>query len=578
MDDKKQPKHIAENNSIGKKVFISSTCFDLKDLRAELAVVLEEWGYTPLWSESPNFPKESGLHAHDICLEVVKECDIYLLIIDKKYGSIYAGNKYPRKGINITQYEAEIAFEKNTKVCTFVRDEVWNERLTYKENLSAGTKIRLHHADDPKIFDFIDFIAQQPKDNWIETFRDSVELKEKLKTRLSTWSTEEKKLIQLSLHNQTPPEPNFVGREDMLETITNGKIGNSTPSKKPLPNIKVFSFILVFVVILLFGLELVILKQNRKSKKVFKKMGNQISLSTTSKSIDEIHPIQKSELQFQEVPKKDKKSQVVPQTTIEVTVTAPKEKVAVLPFKNFTGDNNLDYLGKGIADLITSGLLSVGVLHHCEARMIPPVSIVIEGRPNFAIVQGYDEYNNPISGLTYDWRIIKKFQCRTEIKKGINPADMKEQWGHLDVRDLIIKYGFKDGTEIVTYNGVSYYLEELKFNEEFTLEKLIDLAIGVGEGVTFIVYGVSSKPEEVVSLGVVVEDKTEGKFIPCEKEDADIIIQGGYRGSKEKIRVTATIHIIKKNIYRKISEIEGKLEEIQNKTAEEIIKALNKLL
>ncbi len=31
-----------------KKVFISSTCFDLKDLRAELAISLKEWGYTKL--------------------------------------------------------------------------------------------------------------------------------------------------------------------------------------------------------------------------------------------------------------------------------------------------------------------------------------------------------------------------------------------------------------------------------------------------------------------------------------------------------------------------------------------------
>ena len=38
----------------GKKVFISSTCFDLKDLRSELAVALKEWGYVPIWNESPS--------------------------------------------------------------------------------------------------------------------------------------------------------------------------------------------------------------------------------------------------------------------------------------------------------------------------------------------------------------------------------------------------------------------------------------------------------------------------------------------------------------------------------------------
>ncbi len=89
IENKKQLKPKIDNNYPKKKVFISSTCFDLEDVRAELAVALNEWGYIPLWNESPDFPKKPGFHSHDICLDVVKEeCDIYILIIDKRHGGI----------------------------------------------------------------------------------------------------------------------------------------------------------------------------------------------------------------------------------------------------------------------------------------------------------------------------------------------------------------------------------------------------------------------------------------------------------------------------------------------------------
>lgn len=115
------------------KVFISSTCFDLQDLRAELAHILDEWGYEPVWNESPHFPKTSGLHSHDICLDAVKQCDIYILVIDKRYGGTYAGEKYPKEDISITWYEAKLALQEQKEVHCFVREEVWNERPTYKK-------------------------------------------------------------------------------------------------------------------------------------------------------------------------------------------------------------------------------------------------------------------------------------------------------------------------------------------------------------------------------------------------------------------------------------------------------------
>lgn len=168
----------------GKKVFISSTSHDLEDLRPEVAKALADWGFEPVWHESPDFPVEDGLHSHDVCLAEVKECDIYLLIIGRRYGGTYAGNKHPKEDISITWYETKIAFQENKRMLKFVREKVWDERATYKCNLKEGINIKTFHVDNPKVFEFIDFIIQQPVNNWIDIFKNVVDLKERIRKKL----------------------------------------------------------------------------------------------------------------------------------------------------------------------------------------------------------------------------------------------------------------------------------------------------------------------------------------------------------------------------------------------------------
>jgi len=168
----------------GKRIFISSTSLDMKDLRPEVAKALKDWGFEPIWHESPDFPVKQGLHSHDICLDEVKECDIYLLIIGNRYGGTYAGNKYPKEDISITWYETKVAFQEGTRMISFVREEVWNERATYKHNLKEGLHIRTFHADNHRVFEFIDFIVQQPINNLIDIFKNSVDLKKQIRNKL----------------------------------------------------------------------------------------------------------------------------------------------------------------------------------------------------------------------------------------------------------------------------------------------------------------------------------------------------------------------------------------------------------
>src|SRR5437868_6969994 len=74
------------------RIFISSTCFDLIDVRAELKRALEHLGYVAYTSETPDFPVSSRLSLVDNCLSVLKHSDIYLLIIHTRYGGLFTGS------------------------------------------------------------------------------------------------------------------------------------------------------------------------------------------------------------------------------------------------------------------------------------------------------------------------------------------------------------------------------------------------------------------------------------------------------------------------------------------------------
>jgi hypothetical protein len=53
---------------MGQRIFLSSTCLDLVDLRSGLKESLEEMGYQVWASEFSGFPAVSGLHNQDNCL------------------------------------------------------------------------------------------------------------------------------------------------------------------------------------------------------------------------------------------------------------------------------------------------------------------------------------------------------------------------------------------------------------------------------------------------------------------------------------------------------------------------------
>ena len=149
-------------------IFLSSTCYDLKDLRAEVEQFIRDKGHFPLMSDRDNFPMVPGKHRHDVCLENIYICNLLIVVISGRYGATYY--KDTNKSITHAEYDEAVKLDKEIRV--FIRKEVFDERLCYLKNNTTERPYNPVFADNNKVFDFIDIIQKDKKGFYIQFFND----------------------------------------------------------------------------------------------------------------------------------------------------------------------------------------------------------------------------------------------------------------------------------------------------------------------------------------------------------------------------------------------------------------------
>ena len=103
-------------------VFVSSTCCDLVDLRAELADFLESKGFIVRISDDPNrFDVDPTIDSIQSCLRNVEEADVVLCIVDRRYGPRLP----PDNMFSATHVEVKCARERGKPVYAFGRDRAF---------------------------------------------------------------------------------------------------------------------------------------------------------------------------------------------------------------------------------------------------------------------------------------------------------------------------------------------------------------------------------------------------------------------------------------------------------------------
>jgi len=146
------------------RIFISSTFFDLRQVRTDLERFIKELGYEAVRNETGGITYGKDSKLEEYCYKEISEIDILVGIVGGKFGSQSENGDY-----SITQTEIKTAIDQNKQIYIFVEKNVLGEYETYLIN-KENESIKYKFVDDKRIYKFIEELYSLPKNNIIHPF------------------------------------------------------------------------------------------------------------------------------------------------------------------------------------------------------------------------------------------------------------------------------------------------------------------------------------------------------------------------------------------------------------------------
>lgn len=160
------------------RVFLSSTFYDLKQIRSDLDMFIESLGYEPVRNEEGDIPYGKDDALEEYCYKEIKNIDILVSIIGGRFGS--ESKKNPS---SISQIEVKTALKEGKQIYIFIDKNVLAEYETYLLNKENDTKFR--YVDDIRIYKFIEEIKGLSANNNIKGFETANDITKYLKEQFA---------------------------------------------------------------------------------------------------------------------------------------------------------------------------------------------------------------------------------------------------------------------------------------------------------------------------------------------------------------------------------------------------------
>lgn len=204
------------------RVFISSTFYDLQQIRANIDQFIVDLGYESVRNEEGDIPYGNEERLEEYCYKEIRNVDILVNIIGGRYGSSSTKSEY-----SITQQELRTALEEDKQVYIFIQKDVFYEYRTYQLN-KDNVDINYKYVDNVNIYKFIEEIYSLPVNNNIKTFETSSDITRYLKTQFAglfqRFLEEQTKLKEASLiRNLQETAKNLDSLVNYLRTENEGK-------------------------------------------------------------------------------------------------------------------------------------------------------------------------------------------------------------------------------------------------------------------------------------------------------------------------------------------------------------------
>lgn len=156
-------------------VFVSSTCYDLSQVREDLKdFISDNYGFEPMLSEFDSFPVDPCIGTFENCLSNVDNyADIFVLVIGNRYGYVTEAGK------SITNLEYLHAKAKGIPIFVFVSKQMYNTLPLWRDNKNGDFSTVV---DNTKIFEFVSGIYDEAH-QWIYTYDNVRDIKKTLKNQ-----------------------------------------------------------------------------------------------------------------------------------------------------------------------------------------------------------------------------------------------------------------------------------------------------------------------------------------------------------------------------------------------------------
>jgi hypothetical protein len=231
------------------KVFISSTCFDLSEVREQLRKFVNSFGFDTILSEHGDIFYHPDLHTHEACVHEVTNCQLFILIIGGRFGGGYILDK--EKSITNAEYEA--AKNAGIPIFTYIKNNVLGNHHIYQENKNHSfvSSIKYpaiekqEHAEN--IFKFVDEVRKSPTNNGFEGFDNFNEIESHLRKQWAGMffdflkTREVKNQIDATNHLLSGLRSSHLKLEDLIKSLYRSSVSDLTSVEQSISDVELIS-------------------------------------------------------------------------------------------------------------------------------------------------------------------------------------------------------------------------------------------------------------------------------------------------------------------------------------------------
>lgn len=192
------------------RVFISSTFYDLKYVRASLEIFIERLGYEAILSEKGKIAYDPDGPLDKSCYREAESSDIFVLILGGRYGSatsdepITAKPEFYHRYESITKKEFESALQRDIPIYILVERAVMAEYNVFCKN-RENKSIEYAQVESVNVFYLLDYIFSKRRNNPVEQFERHTEIEDWLREQwaglfkeMITRRSEQRQMVTLS--------------------------------------------------------------------------------------------------------------------------------------------------------------------------------------------------------------------------------------------------------------------------------------------------------------------------------------------------------------------------------------------